>query len=294
MRRWAVLTFDSLCGRWILRHGEGGVHFRGGGEGRAGMGCGGAVAEPITPAGPAGDLGRRQAVSARRLAGEEGVEDVAEGVEVGGGEGDVRWRGGAGFLRGRDGVGDAEVGDFEGDVGGEEEIGGLEVAVVNAEAVGMGHGLTGGAHPCEDARQRERAVAPHFERAGHEFHDHVVRAGGGIGAGVEQADDVRMGAFFQERRFVAEARGDFSIRAQVVGHDLEGDLGAGGGIERAKDAAHAAGAERIAVPLLTSKRISGPRWQDASYRAEAGFWARSPGVAGHSIAQSPFDARPES
>ena len=192
-----------------------------------------------------------------RDSGKDFVEEDAEGVDVAGG-GDVLAAGllGAGVMRGHhrgqgdggvargmgelDDFGDAEIEELGLAVGGDEDVGGLDVAVDDAGVVGA---LDGGADFAEEAEAvvdgKVELVAELADGlSGDVLHDEV-REPFGSGAGVEEGGDVVVTEGLEDAALVVEAAEDGGgVHAAL--DDFDGEVARDGGVADAIHRAHAA------------------------------------------------------
>ena len=176
------------------------------------------------------------------MAGEQFAGDDAEGIEVaGGGDGEAADLLGAGVVGGEgvepalgggellgplalaEEAGDAEVEEFDGAVGGDEDVAGLEVAVDDEVLVGV---LDGGRDLAQEreARAQGEAVGGGVGGDGDAvdvLHDEVRLAVGGDAA-VEQGGDVPVVEVGEDLAFVAEAA-DGEVALVAAAEELEGD-----------------------------------------------------------------------
>ena len=120
-------------------------------------------------------------------------------------------------------AGNAEVEEFDGAVGGDEDVAGLEVAVDDEVLVGV---LDGGADLAQELEALGDAEALRGGVAGdgdavHVLHHDVGLPRGGDAA-VEEGGDVLVGERGEDLAFVAEAA-DGEVALQAAAQELEGD-----------------------------------------------------------------------
>ena len=100
---------------------------------------------------------------------------------------------GSGWVPGVDDFGDAEIKKFWLAVGGDEDVGGLEIAMDDEVAMGVGDGAADFAKQAEAGTEIEIAFGAVFEEvfAGDVFHHHVE---GTVGSGttIEETGNIRM------------------------------------------------------------------------------------------------------
>ncbi len=188
------------------------------------------------------------------------VEHRAAGVDVGAGVGavvgdDLRREVGDGADQrpagrgrcGADGPGQAEVGDLDVAVGGDEDVLGLDVAVDDLGRVG---GRQRDEHLLE---QLERAVGRHRRFLAHEV---AQRAAGDVLH--DEIGDVAVAALVEDRDHVAvvelggrlgladETVGELLVVAEPVVHDLDRDLAVEPAVDSKEHAGHAAACNAVA------------------------------------------------
>lgn len=213
-----------------------------------------------------------------RLACQHLIEDDAEGVNIrGGGDGflgDLFRAGVAGCEEahagdgGRRGIGgagkfgDAEVEEFGGAFGRDEDVAGFEIAMDDHAFVGV---LDGGADLLEELEpgaEGELALLAVFGDglAFDEFHDEVGEAVF-VGAAIEEAGDVGVVEGGEDLPFEAEAGGGF-FRVQPVADEFDGDglaigvVVAFGAVDLAHAAAGDEGSDAIGPEAATKERVS--------------------------------------
>ena len=187
----------------------------------------------------------------RMLAGEQVVEEDADGLEVGRGRdglalellgaGTLRGEGAKGLgegigkaeLGGVEHLGDAEVEDLDGARESDEDVGRLEVAVDDEAAVGSGDRVEELDDEAQAVVQVRMTVAVAVEGLALDVVHDKVRESGAGGAGVDEADDVGVTEGGEGFLFGLEAAGDF-----LVGHAVEEELD-GGAVEASDEAVSA-------------------------------------------------------
>src|SRR5665213_1795019 len=179
------------------------------------------------------------------LSGEQLVEHGAEGVDVGGGgDGEATDLLGAGVAGGEgaacaggwivpvlvlfrvsaDQLGDAEVEQLGGGIGGDKDVGGLQIAVDDEVAVGVGDGFEDVQEEVAAGLDAEGILAAE-DVDGAAFYILHGEEGDAVGGGpaVEQAGNIRVIQICEDLALVAEAAQDF-LGVHAALDDFEGDL----------------------------------------------------------------------
>jgi len=217
---------------------------------------------------------------------EELVEHDAAGVDVGARvrgarrdhlRGEVGDRSEDGTGRGRrrlgHGPGEAEVGDLDAAVRGDEHVLRLDVAVHQTRRVGRSEGVEHSLEHVERLAEGERAaLAEHRAQVGPR---HVLEGevgGVAVAALVVHADDAGVGEPGGRPRLAPEARDDVGPFREVRVHDLERDLAFEAAVHGSVHRCHAAArdARGDLVPLvdhMTDERIGDGRSHVGSLRA---------------------------
>jgi hypothetical protein len=161
---------------------------------------------------------------------------------------------------------DAEIKDFGTTLGGDENVAGLEVAVNNAEFVGLLKSLR------DLRREREQILFSHW--AGSEnlrqrsaldaFHDDEI----GPTLRVEFVDcgDIRMIELGEKKRFLAEVPARSFILEEAEREDFDGDVAVEAFVARAVDFAHTADADFVEDAVM-AERLANHRGGTVSVRA---------------------------
>jgi len=201
----------------------------------------------------------------RALAGEHLVEHDAEGVDVGariglagvllgghvvgGAHDDIGPGEAAGGTGG--GAGEAEVGELGAPILGEEDIGGLDVAVDDALAVRELQGIANLAGDGEGLLGIESGPAQDAAEVGavHVFHDEIEVALAGL-AEVVHGDDAAMLELGEGAGFALKAGEEIAVGGEFGGEELDGDGAIEGGLRAFVHGAHAAVAEEAFDPVL--------------------------------------------
>ena len=139
-----------------------------------------------------------------------------------------------------------EVRDLGLPLGGEEDVGGLQVAVDDPAFVGR---LDAAGHLLEDLRRR-RPQGP----AGDELHDEVV------GPGVEDADHVRVRELRHDLGLATEPSAPLVVGGPVFREELHGDVAAERAVERSVDDGHSASPQHLdqAIAIGDGRRTALP------------------------------------